>query len=80
MAHRMSTAQRMDRLRDNSAISRATNGALKRKASVSREKRMKALLKKGTYPYTPAIMSWVCVQLNKKVSQVTAEECKKLAG
>ena len=80
MAHRMSTAQRMDRARDNAAISRATNGARKRKESENRDRRMKALLKKGTFPYTPSIMSWVCVQLDKKVSQVTAAECKKMAG
>lgn len=80
MSQRMSTAKRQDRARDNAAISRATNGALKRKATASRETRMKALLKKGSLPYTPAIMSWVCVQLDKVVSQVTAEDCKKLAG
>ena len=80
MAHRMSTAQCQDRARDNAAISRAENGARKRKASASRETRMKGLLKAGTYPYTPAVMSWVCVQLGRKTTEITAEDCKKLAG
>ena len=80
MAHRMSTAKRMDRARDNAAISRADNGARKRKESLNREKRMKGLLKAGTFPYTPSVMSWVCTQLGKKTTQVTADDCKKLAG
>ncbi len=80
MAHRMSTAKRMDRARDNAAISRAENGARKRKETVNREKRMKALLKKGAFPYTPSILNWVSVQLGKPSSNLTADECKKLAG
>ena len=80
MSQRMSTAQRMDRARDNAAISRATNSARKRKESHSRDVRMKGLIKKGTFPYTPSIMSWVSTQLGKPFTQVSAEECKKLIG
>ena len=78
MANRMSTARRMDRARDNAAISRAVNGERKRKESDNRAKRMKELLKKGSFPYTPAVMSWVSTQLGKPASKVTADECKKL--
>lgn len=80
MAHRMSTAQRMDRARDNAAISRAVNGARKQKEIKNRDERMKALIKKGTFPYTPSIKSWVSTQLGKPFTQVTADECKKLAN
>lgn len=80
MAKRMSTAQRMDRARDNAAISRAVNGAFKRKESANRDARMKKLVKAGTFPYTPSVMSWLCVQLGKKSTQITADDCKKLAG
>ena len=79
MAERMSTARRQDRARDNAAISRAENGAFKRKETANREKRMKTLLKAGTYPYTPAIMSWVSTQLGKPATQCSADECKTLA-
>jgi hypothetical protein len=79
MAQRMSTASRMDRARDNAAISRAVNGALKRKETANREKRMKGLLKTGTFPYTPAVLNWVGLQLGKPASSCTADDCKSLA-
>ena len=69
----------MDRARDNAAISRAENGALKRKEKANREKRMKGLLKTGTFPYTPAVLNWVCLQTGKPASSLTADDCKKLA-
>jgi hypothetical protein len=80
MAQRMSTARRMDRARDNAAISRSENGARKRKEKVNREKRMKGLLKKGTFPFTPAILNWVSLQLDKPANKLTADECKKFAS
>lgn len=79
MAQRMSTASRMDRARDNAAISRAVNGALKRKESANRDKRMKGLLKTGAFPYTPAVLNWVSLQLGKPASSCTADDCKSLA-
>jgi hypothetical protein len=79
MAKRMSTANRMDRARDNAAISRSVNGALKRKEKANRMKRMKILINSGSYPFTPAIMSWVSTQLGKPATQCSAEECKTLA-
>jgi hypothetical protein len=79
MAQRMSTASRMDRARDNAAISRTVNGGLKRKESANREKRMKGLIQKGQFPYTPAIMSWVSTQLGKPATQCTADEITGLA-
>ncbi|MCZ2343757.1 MAG: hypothetical protein LC104_18465 [Bacteroidales bacterium] len=80
MAKRMSTAARMDRMRDKAAISRTVNGLLKRKERKNRDARMKELLQKGTFPYTPAIMSWVSVQLNKPTTLITAEEARALAN
>ncbi len=80
MADRMSTASRMDRARDNAAISRAVNGALKRKERASRDKRMAELVKKGSLPYIPSVMSWLSVKLNKPASQITAEDVKKVVS
>ena len=80
MAKRMSTATRMDRMRDNAAISRRENGIIKRKERANRDIRMKELLKKGTLPYTPAIMSWVSQKLAKPASQVTADDIQSLLG
>jgi hypothetical protein len=79
MAYRMSTATRMDRARDNAAKSRAVNGALKRKERATRDARMKKLIQTGTYPYTPAVMSWASEKLNKRAAGITADEFKQLA-
>lgn len=78
MAYRMSTATRMDRARDNGAISRAVNGALKRKERASRDKRMMALIKNGKMPYSPAVMSWASERLNKRAAGITEAEYKSL--
>lgn len=78
MADRMSTATRMDRARANHRVTRVENGHLKRKERASRDKRMADLIAKGKFPYTPAIMSWVSVKLDKPSTQVTEAEVKAL--
>ena len=79
MAHRMSTRIRYDRIRDNSAISRTVNGHLKRKERANRDARMKKLIAGGTFPYTPAVQSWISVQLGLPFTQITEEQAKGLA-
>lgn len=79
MAERMSTATRMDRARANGKISRIENGHLKRKERTNRDKKMAELIKKGPFPYTPAVQSWVSVKLGKPFTQVTEAEAKGLA-
>lgn len=79
MADRMSTRLRMDRIRDDHAKSRTVNGHLKRKASVSRAKRMAKLIQSGKFPYTPAVQSWISVQLSRPFTQVTEEDARSLA-
>ena len=80
MAERMSTRVRMDRIRDNGAISRTVNGHLKRKERASRDARMKGLIKAGKYPYIPAVQSWISAQLGVPFTQVTEEQAKTLIG
>lgn len=80
MADRMSTATRMDRARDNAAISRAVNGALKRKERASRDKRMVEIVKKGSLPYIPSVMSWLSVTLGKPSTQITPDDLKTITG
>ena len=79
MAQRLSLSVRMDRARDNAAKSRAVNGALKRKETANRDKRMKQIIQSGSYPYTPAVMHWASVKLDKRAAGITADEYKKLA-
>ncbi len=79
MADRMSTAARMDRQRANGKISRMENGLLKRKERAARDARMKELISKGTFPFTPPIMTWVSEKLGKPAKKVTEAEAKALA-
>ena len=78
MAQRMSTRRRMDRIRDDGAVSRTVNGHLKRKERASRDKRMAELIKKGKFPYTPAIQSWVSGKLGVPFSQLKEEDVRSL--
>lgn len=78
MADRMSTRVRYDRIRDNGAISRTRNGHLKRKERANRDERMARLVKAGTFPYTPAVQSWLSSRLGVPFSQITEEQAKEL--
>ncbi|MGL6097748.1 MAG: hypothetical protein ACRC7O_18355 [Fimbriiglobus sp.] len=75
----MSTATRMDRARDNAAVTRTENGPRKRAARAHRDATYAGLIKTGTFPYTPAVMSWVSVKLGKRAALVTEAEAKSLA-
>lgn len=79
MADRMSTRIRYDRIRDNSALSRTVNGHKKRKERASRDARMKKLISGGKFPYTPAVQSWLSVQLGVPFTQITEEQAKAVA-
>ncbi len=79
MAERMSTATRMDRARANGKVTRRENGHYKQKERSARDLRMVELLKKGKFPYTPSIASWVSVQLGKPFTQITEAEAHALA-
>jgi hypothetical protein len=76
MAERMSTARRMDRARVNGRVTRAANSLLKRKERANRDERMAGLIRKGTFPYLPAIMSWLSEKLGKPASQIKPEDVK----
>lgn len=80
MSTRMSTYQRMDRARDNHAITRTVNGARKRKANAARDKRMAVLVQNGAYPYTPAVQSWASIKAGKPFSQLTPTDVKALVA
>lgn len=79
MAERMSTRRRMDRIRDDHAVSRTVNGHRKRKERANRDGRMAGLIKTGKFPYTPAVQSWVSGKLGKPFTKVTEDEARALA-
>ena len=72
----MSTATRMDRARANGKITRIENGHRKRKQRALRDKKFLELVEKGSFPYTPAVMSWASEKLGKPSTQMTADEVK----
>lgn len=78
MAERMSTSTRMDRARANGKVTRIENGHRKRKARRNRDLRFVQLVQKGTFPYTPAIMSWASQTLGVPSTQLTADMVKAI--
>lgn len=65
---------------DDQRVSRVVNGHKKRKERERRQIRILELIKKGTYPWTPPIMSWVSAQLDKPSSRITQEDVDKLVS
>lgn len=62
------------------AQSRVVNGLRKRKERARRQTRMIELVKKGTFPYTPSVMSWVSARLDKPTTRITKEDVDRLVG
>ena len=52
-------------------VSRRKNGFLKNKERARRNLRMATILKAGKLPYTPSVMSWLSMQLDKKSTRIT---------
>lgn len=61
---------RREQRRVDQNLSRRTNGMLKMAERERRQIRMIELLKKGKLPYTPTIMSWLSVQLDKPSTRI----------
>ena len=60
------------------AESRHRNGILKTKERARREARMLDAVKKGKLPFTPTVLSWLSVRLNKPGRLITPEDLKGL--
>lgn len=70
---------RLDLRMADQKASRIENGHRKRDERNRRDRRMRELLQKAEYPkYTPAIYSWLSVQLDKPSKQITKEDVDKL--
>jgi hypothetical protein len=61
-------------------LSRRVNGMRKTEERVRRQTRMVEILKKGKWPYTPAVRSWLSTVLDKPSSRITPEEVTALLG
>jgi hypothetical protein len=69
---------RREQRREDMAESRHRNGILKAKERQRRDLRMKEIVKKGQLPFTPPVMSWLSIQLEKPARLITAADLKKL--
>jgi hypothetical protein len=62
------------------ATSRIVNGHKKKKERVRRDARMLELVKANKLPYTPTILSWLSVQLDKPATRITQDDVSKLVS
>jgi hypothetical protein len=58
--------------------SRHRNGIRKAKERARRSSRMLGTIKKGKLPYSPAVMSWLSAQLDKRSKLITQADVKRL--
>ena len=73
--------QRRDRLNKrlaNAIVTRRVNSTKKEAERCRREQQMIAIMKQSQFPYTPGVMSWLSVKLDKKSSQIIAADVKPL--
>ena len=68
---RMGRGVRWDFRRAKQIVSLAENAPRKRTERSRRAARMVALVKAGTYPYTPAVLSWLSTELDKPGRLIT---------
>ena len=73
MSERISTARRMGLLRDRKAIIRTVNGHRKAKARALVELKIREMVGRGKFPYTPVVRNHVCVALGVPSSELTPE-------
>jgi hypothetical protein len=65
------------------AFSRSRNGKRKTEERVRRDERMMGLVKAGRLPFTPAVLSWLSVKLDKPgrlITQADVDEFLKGEG
>jgi hypothetical protein len=69
---------RREQRREDMATSRRDNGMRKMKERIRRTARMLEILKKGKWPYTPSIRSWLSAELDKPSSRIEPADVEKL--
>ena len=71
---------RREQRRVDMDLSRRTNGIRKMHERARRDARMTELVKKGKLPYTPAVMSWLSVQLDKPAGRIVQADVDALVN
>jgi hypothetical protein len=60
------------------ALSRRVNGLRKMKERARRHGRLLEMLKKGSLPYTPTVMSWLSAELDKPATRIVQADIDAL--
>jgi hypothetical protein len=74
----MSCKERRIRRRHDAPIVERRNRLRKQAERRRRDERMLRLVKAGSLPYTPPVMSWMSERINKPASRITPEDVKQL--
>ncbi len=69
--------KRKDRILAGQQESRIENGHLKRAERGRRDTRLSTLVKAGKLPFTPPVLSWLSVKLNKPGRLITQADVDK---
>jgi hypothetical protein len=69
---------RREQRRADMAESRIVNSKYKDKERARRDDRMFGLLKQGSLPYTPTVLSWLSARLDKPSGRITADDVKQV--
>ena len=68
------------RRRTDAAETKARNCTVKAQERARRDARMLEMIKRGSLPYTPMVMSWLSRKLDKKAGRITSEDIKTLVA
>ncbi len=76
MAH--SRRARLDKRQADAIETRRVNTLGKTKERARRDARMLEIVRAGALPYTPDVMSWLSVKLDKPARKITADDVNAL--
>ena len=69
---------RREQVAHDQKVSRRVNGDRKSKERVRRDDRMRQIIAAGKFPFTPSVMSWISVQLEKPSTKITEADAQGL--
>lgn len=70
--------KRLHRRRMDAIETKQHNTIHKHKERARRDARMLGIVREGSLPYTPDVMSWLSRQLDKPAGKITAEDLARL--
>jgi hypothetical protein len=69
---------RLDKRQEQAILGRRKNSAKKTSERSRRDRQMVEIIKAGKFPFTPGVLDWIGLQLNKKPSRIRPEDIKAL--